>query len=151
DINQLRMVRHVAVVRLGRIVVLDQVIPDTPLPYDFAGGPSCRFDLDDGVGEEVVAYRAGPASRGDGFVGGLLVPHDHEYVAVRELRDVVMGKLRIAEEPEVPNKLAVPRELLNAAAVSPASAEGQRFVAKRARSQQVAVVQQVSAQRGSAI
>ena len=132
---------------LGLIKVLDQVIPEAPLPHDCAGRLAGRLDLDKGVGQQVlVAGHFGPAAGGNGFLGGLAVPHDQEQVAVGQPRHVMVGKLPGVVELEIPNQLAFPRELLNSAANARTRAEYVGVAADRSGTQQVTIVEEESGQ-----
>ena len=63
-------------------MVLDQVIPEVPFPHDLAGRLSRWLDLDERVGQQVVADQILLPSGGDGFRRGLLVPDDDQKIAV---------------------------------------------------------------------
>ena len=116
DVDQLGMVGDVAEVRLGRVVVLDQVVPEVPFPDDLAGRLAGRLDLDEQSGSK----RPSPASSGRrpaamASCGRLAVPDDHQHVAVGQPGDVVVRELLLRCILEVPDELAVPGELLDPA------------------------------------
>ena len=114
DVDQLGMLGDFAVIRLGFIVFLDEVVPDVPFPHDLTGRLSRRLHLDDAVGQhETEAGQFRPASGGDGFLGGLLFSKDHQHVTIGQLADIVVRKLLVAGKSEVPDKLAIPGEFLN--------------------------------------
>ena len=52
QVDQFGMVGHHAVVVLGGVVVLNQVVPGVPLPDDIAGGGTGGMHLDDAVGPQ---------------------------------------------------------------------------------------------------
>src|SRR5262245_43363900 len=92
------------------------MVPQVPLPHDLSRGLAGFLDLDDRIGKQVLADRVRPASGGDRFLGRLLVPDDHEDVAVGQPRDIVVWQLLVIEELEVPYQFAVPGELLDSSA-----------------------------------
>ena len=60
--------------------------------------------------------RAGPPLRrtgGNCFLGRLLVPDDHEHIAVGHFEYVMMGQLHGAGEAVIPDRLAVEGEFLD--------------------------------------
>ncbi len=65
DVNELGVGGHIAEIGLRRIMVLDQVVPEVPFPDDVAGGFSGRLDLDERVGQQIVADQIFLATRGD--------------------------------------------------------------------------------------
>src|SRR5262245_8532002 len=99
------------------------MIPEVPFPHDLASRLAGFLDLDDRVGKEIVADRFGPAAGGNRFLASLLVPDDHQDVAVGQPRDIVVRQLFLVEEPEIPYQLSLPGELLDAAAGARAAAE----------------------------
>ena len=132
----------VAVVGLGPIVVLDQVVPEVPFPDDLAGGLAGRLDLDEVVGVQArVTHQVRPAPGGDDLLLRLLLPDDHQHVAVGQPGDVVVREMLLAHILEVPEELAVPVEFLNPAAGARAEAERRRLLSTGA--QQVAVLEEV--------
>src|SRR5256885_14477626 len=137
------MFRHVAVIRLGLIEILNEMVPEVPFPYDLTRRLSCRLDLDERVRQQVAVpnqFRA-PAGR-EGFLGRLLIPDDHENVAVGQPGNIVVRKLLAVGKAEVPDDLAIPGELLHPAAHTRAAAEYRGVLADSTWAQQVSVVEQ---------
>ena len=144
-IDQFRVIRDHAVVVLGGVEVLDQVVPDVPLPDDVAAAAARGRDLDDGVRQHIVValdirveqVRV-EAGRKDLGVG-LLLNHQHQDVAVGQHLDVVVRHVVVGGPIEFPHEVAVPVVLLDAAAFAAARGPGVR----EARPHQVPILLQV--------
>ena len=141
EIDQLGMVGHDAVVFLGEIVVLDQVVPSLPLPDDVAGGGPGGLDFDDAVGPQLaVAKQRGVAARGDGLGLALHLPGDQQDVSIGQDLDVVVLEMRGAGVFVRPGDVSVPVDRLHDPSRA-ADFEGR--VADVTRVQQFAVFEQV--------
>ena len=104
------MGRHVAEVRLRPVVVLDQMVPEVPFPDDLAGGLAGRLHLHEVIGMQArIAYQISPAAGGDGLLGCLFFPHDHEHVAVGKPGYVVVRQAFLARKRVVPDEHLHPR------------------------------------------
>ena len=135
----------VAVILLRGVVVLDQVVPDVPLPNDIAARGVGRLNLDDRVGREISIpsrlHNIGHESRG-GHVGGSLgFDHQRDHVAVRKLLEVVMHEVRGRRIRERPHHIALPVVLPELPAL--AAADVGSFVLYRIRAKKMAVRQKI--------
>ncbi len=126
DVDFSGMVFHRAVIVLARVVILDQVVPSVPLPYNFSIIGPHRFDLNDVVGPNVVLPAGGVAGNGgvspclQGFCLCFVLPSDHEDVAVRHGLDVMMGNVLLAVVGPRPLQGAIPRDTFHFAGGAPA-------------------------------
>src|SRR5262249_44069664 len=101
-----------------------------------------------GTQDAAGTCRLRPTAGGDGLFDGLLLPDVHQHVAVGQPADVVVGQLRVVDVGVIPDELAVPGELLDAAAGAAAEEGG---IPDLAGAQQVAVVEEVGAQAGGGV
>ena len=77
------MIANDAIVVLGGIVILNQMVPDVPLPYDIGLVCSDGLDLYDLVGPKgVLAHLVGIASCLMGFRFTLEVPRNHQKIPI---------------------------------------------------------------------
>ena len=115
EIDPLRPRADVGEVRRVGVEVLDQVIPDVPLPDDRVGA---GVDLDHRVGPEtlVAVDRRRIAAGGARLLGALALPGDREDVAVRQRLDVVVEAVILVGVGEAPQRGAVPALALDQAA-----------------------------------
>ena len=128
---------HVAVVGLGAVEVLDQVIPHVPFPDDLAALGIGGLHLDDRVGEQLpVAQHLGIETGGEALVVGFLLDDQQQDVAVGQGGDVVMREMLVVRILELPHEVAGPVEFLDAAAFA---AAGEAAVLGEATMQEVAV------------
>src|SRR5262245_17592032 len=88
-------------------------------------------------------------SSGDGFLGGFLVPHDQQNVAIGQPCDVVMGLLLVIEELEIPDEVSFPGKLLNTA--SRTAARWLCPLVEAARPQEVSILKKISAHGGATV
>jgi len=102
-------------VRFAGVMVLNQVVPDSPFPDDFASCLNLRLYLENAVRDQAPLHRLGAASGGDGFICRLFLPNDQEQMAVGHSANVVVSQLLRARELEIPDDLAVPAEFLKMA------------------------------------
>jgi hypothetical protein len=140
EVSAARMLRDVAEVRLVRVEVLDEVIPNAPFPHDLATARAGRRDFDDRVDHEIaVGEFGGISARGEGFGVGLDLPEEHQEVAVGHAHDVVVQGFGARSLLIAPDDIAVPVELLDDAALTAGEAPDLRV----GRAQEIAVGQEV--------
>ena len=81
----------IAVIRLSLVEVLDQVVPDLPLPDDLSAVRIGRFHLGDRIRiEDSVAEHLCWKPGGEAFRLGFVFHHQHEDVAIGQGRDVMV-------------------------------------------------------------
>ena len=118
DVDPLRAVGGMRVVRQRGIAVLDHVVERVPGPHDLTALGARRPDLVHRAGPELLALeQLGIASGGERHVARRAVPSDQQDVPVRQLLDVVVVEPVLAVPAEVPQHVAVPVELLDPAPV----------------------------------
>ena len=84
DVHELRVRRDLAEVVLLLVMVLDEVVPEVPLPDDLGLGLPLWLHLDDRVRPDALLSKGrGVAPRLNSLLIGLVLPRDHEHVAVR--------------------------------------------------------------------
>ena len=115
DVPLGRIVHGLTVIGLGRIEVLDQVVPHVELPDDLFG----PVDLDGVIRPYPPADGGGIAARSDALLVGLVLPAEDEHIAggpgARGDRMVLnMGRVI---ELVLPDHVPVPVELLDQPAV----------------------------------
>ena len=116
-IEPFRVVGHLAVIGLGLVAVLDEVIPASPFPNDLAGLLARGLDLDQAIGLQVrIFHGLRSAALGDGFLFVDHLPADEQRIAVGEFDGVVVRQPLFAVILEIPDQIAIPVEFLNAAA-----------------------------------
>ena len=83
QIDPFRVVGHLAVIGFVPVAVLDQVIPASPFPNDFAGLRAGGPDLDQAIRLQVrILHRLRSAALGDGFLFLDHLPTDEQRVAI---------------------------------------------------------------------
>ena len=91
DVHEFGMVGHDAVVRLGRVEILNDVVEYRPPPNDFAFRRAGWPDLQNLVAaQSVLADEFGIRARGDGLLFRQRLPGEQQEVAVRHSQQVVM-------------------------------------------------------------
>jgi hypothetical protein len=139
NIDELRMLRCVAVVLETWIRILDQVVPEMPFPDNASSGGTKWPNLKDAVGPESCRARPIWLSSGlDGLLPGLVFPRDEQDIAIGQGFDIVMLKPLFGGENPVPGELSIPVELLDSSPL-PTSMEG-RGIRLPGAAQQVPVV-----------
>ena len=112
-IEQLRVFGNLAVIGLGFVAFLDQVIPASPFPDDLAGLLARGLDLDQAIGLEVrILDGLGASARGDGFFLFDPFPADGQNVSVGEFDRVMVRQTLLAVILEFPDEVAIPIEFL---------------------------------------
>src|SRR5262249_15851327 len=125
------------------VVILNQVIPEVPLPYHLASCRARPLDFDQAVDQKMrVPAQLLPPPGGEEFIAALLVPHEHKQVAVRQARDIMVRKLMFAAEGEIPAEFVFPAKLLNAPARPGSGRPGHSGYPGRA--QEMTVLEQTS-------
>lgn len=107
------MVGNLAVIGLGLVEVLDQVIPASPFPNDLACLVACGLNLDQAIGLKVRTLHAlGSSARSDGFLFFDPFPTDGQNIPVGEFDGVMVRQTLCAVILELPNEIPVPIEFL---------------------------------------
>jgi hypothetical protein len=113
QIDPFRVVGHFAVIGLGPVTVLDEVIPASPFPDDFTGLRACGPDLDQAIRLQMrLFHRLSSAALGEGFLFVDHLPTDEQRVAVGQFDGVVVRHSFFAMILQIPNQIAVPVEFL---------------------------------------
>ena len=142
-IEQLGVIGNVAVIGLGLVAVLDQVIPASPFPDDLARLLARGLDLDQAIGLEVgILHGLGPAALGDGFFLIDPLPADGQDVSVGEFDRVMVRQTLLAVILEFPDEVAIPIEFLKATARGRAL-EARLAIDDLGGTEQMAVVEKV--------
>ena len=145
DVDALRTHGHVTEVCPGRIEILHEVVLGVPLPHDRAAARACRTDLEDPAGPESRLGVGRIAAKGRRFLARERFPGERQDVAVGQRLDVVVQRVLLVREHELPAQRAVGRELLDSSAES--AAEEGRVVLDALATQQRAIRLQVDAER----
>ena len=122
NIDELWVFRYVPVIVPFGIKVLDQMVPEVPLPYDSSPIWSSGLDFDNAVRPEPRrAQPLGITSRSNGLFWRLGLPGNSQDVTIGQGLDVVMLEPSVVGEDEVPDDLAIPVQLLNPSSASAAT------------------------------
>ena len=155
DIEKFRVVPHHAVVVLGFVVVLHEMVPSVPFPDNFSAVGPNGFHLDDVVRPDVVQSARGITGYGgvssclQRFFFGFFFPSDHQEVAVRHRFNIVVRNVQSVVVSPRPFQRSVPRDSLHFAAGTSSREVAYGVLCVVRRSQKVAVREQVSGERRS--
>ncbi len=109
DVDLFGMVRSTAVIWFFWIDVLDQMIPGAPAPDHFATRFPGRVDLEDGVDPHLIAReQCWMATDGEAFFLVLLLPCDHQEIAVGKRFDVMVRDVLFRSPVQIPGDFARP-------------------------------------------
>ena len=129
-IDEADVVADDTVVILGRIVILDEVLPDMPLPDDIAAIGPGWLNFIDGVGEHETAVggnrahaQVGVEPGGDDIGQRFIFADDHNHIAVGENLKVVVAHVGARVQVEGPNEVAFPVVFFVATAFAAAGVE----------------------------
>src|SRR5947209_3201983 len=91
--------------RLRRVNVLNEMVPDIPLPNDFAARLAGRLDLDQAIDEYVAGSRQlGLQTGGKEFGGCFSLPDVHQNIAVGQASNRVMANLLLVVKLIIPDQ-----------------------------------------------
>src|SRR5947199_8825205 len=102
------MPADITIVRFIPVVVLNEVIPQMPLPNHFSAGLPDRFDFHQTVRLNLGALNAAwNAPRGNRFIRSFLLFDQHQDIAVRQPLEIVMLSYGGSSICEIPNQLSI--------------------------------------------
>ena len=141
------MISNHAVIVLGGIISLNQMVPDVPLPDDIGLFGSDGLNLYDLVGPKgVLAHLVGVASCLLGFCFALEIPRNHQKIPIGQWFDIVMAAIGLSGVEPFPFHFTVPGQTLNL--TSNPVAIMIKIGTKVDRSQQISILEHVGRHTG---
>ena len=141
DIHQFGMRSGFAVAGFGLVGVLDEMIPDVPLPNNPAAVRIDRLNFDDSIGHEIfITHLTFIETNSHRLFARFAFDHECKHVTIRHRLYVVVQLVFTRGVVEPPNQIAVPVEFLNAPAFA---AAGAALHPEHSSPQQMTVGQQI--------